>query len=136
MRIAARTNQSVLTTKTETSLEGSTLADSDLTRVDRGGVDSAVDMSNRATTTVAETSTAQAEVVRQPTQTNPVPSPEEVDRTPRTTAQSTTAQSAPMRDRETARTALPNTASLLPLLAVIGIGSLVGSRWLRRSRRV
>src|SRR5688500_9445146 len=95
MRIADRTNQSVLTTKTETSLEGSTLADSDLTRVDRGGVDSAVDMSNRATTTVAETSTAQAEVVRQPTQTNPVPSPEEVDRTPRTTAQSTTAQSAP-----------------------------------------
>ena len=33
-----------------------------------------------------------------------------------------------------ARTELPATASLLPLLAIIGVGSLVGSRMLRRGR--
>jgi hypothetical protein len=40
------------------------------------------------------------------------------------------------RDTDTARTDLPNTASFLPLLALIGIGSVVGSRWMRRSRKV
>ena len=39
-------------------------------------------------------------------------------------------------DRDAARADLPNTAGTLPLLALIGIGSLVGSRMLRRSRRV
>jgi hypothetical protein len=163
-RIAARTGQSVLTTKTEESIEASSVGDSDLTRIDRGGVDSAVDMSNRttATTTTETQTTASAETTRtpvsQPTQTAPVPSPE-VDRTPATTApptataQSNTAQStdrmtpqstdrsaAPAQERTTARTArtdLPNTAGILPLLALIGLGSLVGSRMLRRrSRRV
>jgi hypothetical protein len=161
MRIASRTGQSVLTTKTEESIEASSVADADLTRIDRGGVDSAVDMSNRSNTTTAqntttattETTTARAEtstqpMPQQPTQTNPVPSPEETDRTPRTTAQTQSTQ--PMTDRtttdRTAQTAsadvnrdrnqLPNTAGFLPLLAVIGLGSLVGSRLLRRSRRV
>ena len=41
----------------------------------------------------------------------------------------------PERTATATRTELPNTAGLLPLLAVIGIGSLVGSRLLRRSRR-
>ena len=148
MRIAARTGQSVLTTKTEESIEASTVADADLTRVDRGGVDTTVDMSNRSTetttTATAETTTAQAPV-SQPTQTSPVPSPE-TDRTPVTTAQSTdrtTTTDRTMTDRpaQTARAdvdrdQLPNTAGMLPLLALIGIGSLVGSRMLRRSRRV
>jgi hypothetical protein len=154
MRIASRTGQSVLTTKTEESIEASTVADADLTRVDRGGADSTVDMSNRTTTTT-ETTTARAETAQptpaQPTQTNPVPSPE-TDRTPVTTAQSSAPaaqrEPAPMPERERApaaeRTAsvdrdrdeLPNTAGILPLLALIGIGSVVGSRWLRRSRRV
>lgn len=161
MRIASRTGQSVLTTKTEESIEASNVSDSDLTRVDRGGVDSTVDMSNRSTTTTTETTTARAETTtqplpEQPTQTNPVPSPE-TDRTPATTAQTTAAQTQstqPMSDRTTSdrmtdrsaptasadvsrdRDALPNTAGFLPLLAVIGLGSLVGSRLLRRSRRV
>jgi hypothetical protein len=43
---------------------------------------------------------------------------------------------APAPPADTERTTLPSTASLLPLLAVIGIGSLIGSRWMRRSRRV
>ena len=149
MRIASRTGQSVLTTKTEESIEASSVADSDLTRVDRGGVDSTVDMSNRTTTTTTETTTtARAEtsaqpMPEQPTQTNPVPSPE-TDRTPATTAQSTTDRtmtdrtmdrSAQTADAGRERNSLPNTAGMLPLLAVIGLGSLVGSRLLRRSRR-
>jgi hypothetical protein len=166
MRIASRTGQSVLTTKTDESIEASTVADADLTRVDRGGTDTAVDMSNRPSTTTADTTTASAQTTRQqpppsqPTQTNPVPSPE-TDRTPATIAQPTPAQSSSDRtaadraatapERTTAdrsadmdrtadmnrdRDALPNTAGFLPLLALIGIGSVVGSRLLRRSRRV
>ena len=163
MRIASRTGQPVLTTKTEEEISAEAVVDTDLTRVDRGGVDTAVDMSNRATTTAEVTTTASTERTQpppaQPTQTRPVPSPEETDLTPATTArtpasqsdrmtQSTartdratqpttdrTAQPATDRDTDTARTDLPATASLLPLLAVIGIGSLVGSRLLRRSRR-
>jgi hypothetical protein len=41
---------------------------------------------------------------------------------------------APERDT-TERTDLPRTASVLPLLALIGVGSLVGSRLLRRARQ-
>lgn len=153
MRIASRTGQSVLTTKTEESIEASSVVDADLTRVDRGGVDSTVDMSNRSTTTTETTTTARAETTTQPppaqpTQTNPVPSPEVV-REPATTAQTTASttpapQAAPATDRtmQTDRTAnanrdqLPNTAGMLPLLALIGLGSVAGSRLLRRSRRV
>jgi hypothetical protein len=149
MRIASRTGQSVLTTKTEESIEASSVVDTDLTRVDRGGVDSTVDMSNRSTTTTTGTTTASAETtsqapVSQPTQTAPVPSPE-TDRTPVTTAQTQSTQertTMPERTTQTARAdvndrdELPNTAGILPLLALIGIGSVVGSRMLRRSRRV
>jgi hypothetical protein len=145
-RIASRTGQSVLTTKTEESIEAASVADADLTRIDRGGADTAVDMSNRSTTTTETTTAAQATQPppAQPTQTNPVPSPE-VDRTPATTA---SAPARPMPDRTASpgpdrtaglngdRDALPNTAGILPLLALIGIGSVVGSRMLRRSRRV
>jgi hypothetical protein len=162
MRIAARTGQPVLTTKTEEEISAEAVVDSDLTRIDRGGADTAVDMSNRST---AETTTAAADTQR--TQPTPTTSPE-TDRTaattqstdptstpttdrattqtmPDRTAQTTperTAQTTPDRtsdlngDQDTARTNLPNTAGMLPLLALIGIGSLVGSRMLRRSRRV
>ena len=120
-RIASRTGTSVLTTKTET--EVSTVADADLTRVDRSGADSAVDTSNRATTTEAQAQTTPQQPVTDTTRT----------------ADTRTAQAQPERAPapapDTARTDLPSTASLLPLLAVIGLGSLVGSRMLRRSRR-
>src|SRR5688572_20897694 len=148
-RIASRTGESVLTTKTEEEISAEAVVDSDLTRIDRGGADTAVDTSNRATTTTEETTTASAERTQpppaQPTQTRPVPSPEETDLTPattapaaRTTAQAerTTPQRADDVNGDTRRSDLPNTAGLLPLLAVIGVGSLIGSRLLRRSRRV
>ena len=113
MRIAARTSQPVLTTTSETEIS-ETVADADLTRVDRSGTDSAVSLEARAETAPPVT-----------------PEPEQ--------PQATTAPTPDLNgdpDTDTARTDLPNTASMLPLLAVIGIGSLVGSRWLRRSRRV
>ena len=145
MRIAARTGQPVLTTKTEEEISAEAVTDTDLTRIDRGGADTTVDTSNRTTTTTETTTTATAETQTAPT---PVTSPETERTTPeRTTAPMTdrTAQTTPDRSATTttARTTdtsdrdnLPNTAGLLPLLAMIGIGSLVGSRMLRRSRRV
>ena len=123
MRIAARTSQPVLTTKSDAEIT-ETVADADLTRVDRAGADSAVSIEARTETTPATTAEPEAS-----------PSATAQARVDTTTPDRS---AAPMRDRDTdtARTDLPNTAGFLPLLAVIGIGSLVGSRWLRRSRRV
>ena len=141
MRIAARTGQPVLTTKTEEEISAEAVTDTDLTRIDRGGADTAVDTSSRTTTTTETTTTATAETQTARTQPTPVTAPE----TERTTPERTTPPMTPERSANTAtarttdtsdRDSLPNTAGLLPLLAVIGIGSLVGSRMLRRSRRV
>jgi hypothetical protein len=133
-RIAARTGQPVLTTKTEETIAEASVTESDLTRIDRGGADTAVDMSNRSTATTTETQTASA-----PTQPAPAPAPDRTATT-QTDRTTTTARTMPERtadvNADAARTDLPNTASVLPLLALIGIGSLVGSRMLRRSRRV
>ena len=41
----------------------------------------------------------------------------------------------PERTERTERTDLPRTAGVLPLLALIGVGSLAGSRMLRRVRQ-
>ena len=130
MRIAARTSQPVLTTKTEAEVS----ADAELTRVDRAGADTAVDTSNRTTTETETTAQAQA-------QPSPAVTPQPETR-PTETAQAAperAPQPMPERDRavnrDTARTDLPNTAGFLPLLAVIGIGSIVGSRLLRRRTR-
>lgn len=133
MRIASRTGSSVLTTKSEAEVEAS-VADADLARVDRAGTDSAVSTEARTDTTPAVT--PEPEATASATQTPP--SQPQVTETPRQTTAQSTPDRAPMRDRstDTARTDLPNTASFLPLVAVIGIASLVTSRWLRRSRRV
>lgn len=127
-RIAARTGESVLTTKTETAQVSETVADSELTRVDRSGQDTAVDTTARTT----ETARAEQPPAPQPRQAQPMtdrtadatpaPQPRPVDRTTDTTA------------RDAERTDLPETAGFLPLLALIGIGSVIGSRMLRRSR--
>lgn len=111
LKIAQRTGDSVLTTKTETAI-AENVSDQDMTRVDRTGAETAqvrVTEQPAAEPVVAE--------VRTPA---PAPAPE------RTVTAPVVAE----------REELPRTASFLPLLALIGIGSLVGSRWLRRSRRV
>src|SRR5687768_4785530 len=95
-RIAARTGQPVLTTKTEEEISAEAVTDTDLTRIDRGGADTAVDMSNRTTTTTTETTTATAE-----TQTaRPEPAP---TTRPETATTAQTADRTPMTER-TART--------------------------------
>ena len=114
-RIAARTGESVLTTKTETAPVSETVADSELTRVDRSGQNTAVDMTERTT------ETARAE------QPAPTPAASEQPRAPQPRPTDTAA-------RDAERTDLPDTAGILPLLALIGIGSVIGSRMLRRSR--
>jgi hypothetical protein len=150
MRIAARTSEPVLTTKTEAEVT----AESELTRIDRAGTESTVDMSSRSTTeqtttaaaattepqTAEQQTTAQAQappMTQTETRTAETQTTAQTSPQPATDTQTATDRSAqPMTDRsaDTARTDLPNTAGLLPLLAVIGVGSLVGSRLLRRSR--
>lgn len=122
MQLARATGQSVLTTKTEDE-------SSELSRVDGAGIEAVV--------TAEPEASVQASASTTETQPEPEPVREQVGglATP-------PAAPAPMpeRDVDTApvaepRTDLPATAGVLPLLALIGIGSLVGSRLVRRARR-
>jgi hypothetical protein len=132
MQIAARTGQSVLTTKTEAEAT-TTTADAELTRVDRTGVDTEANV-----TAQASPENAQPAPTPEPA---PTPAPREpvgaISGTDRPADQASPApQTMPERTADAApRTDLPRTAGMLPLLALIGIGSLVGSRMLRRARR-
>lgn len=142
MALARSTGDAVLTTKTDAE-------DSELTRVDRAGAETTV----TTETTTTETQTAQAQTA----QTQPEPAVTEQPREqvgalatpPATREPERTAEPAPMPERSadaapapapaadaaTERTDLPATAGVLPLLALIGIGSILGSRMLRRARR-
>lgn len=144
MRIAQRTGDAVLTTKTETAQVSDTVADADLTRVDRSGADSAVAMNREQATTPATATpdpaaTPAPETARAEQAPAPAPMPERAaqpasERSP----EPATDRAADTRMTETdraPRSQLPNTAGMLPLLALVGLGSLAGSRWLRRSRR-
>jgi len=131
LKIAARTGESVLTTKTETETS-ETVADAELTRVDRNGVDTEANLTAEASPENAQaqpTTEQQPAPVREPvgaiTGTNP--------ETPARTEEPAPAP-APAPERAQ-RTDLPRTAGELPLLALIGMGSLAGSRMLRRVRR-
>jgi hypothetical protein len=140
MQLAKATNQTVLTTKTEDE-------SSELTRVDSAGVDAAISTEASAQTSTPETQTAQA----QTQQTQPAPAPEpqreqvgalatppanpEPAPMPERSAEAAPAP-APAPDTDAApRTDLPATAGVLPLLALIGLGSLVGSRMVRRANQ-
>ena len=131
LRLAQRSQEPVLTTKSDTEISES-VAEADLTRVDRAGTDVA-------------TRTAEA------SPENPAPAPEPAPQREQIGALATPPAKpapeaapapepapapapAPERNDEPARDELPATASLLPLLALIGAGSLIGSRMLRRAR--
>ena len=101
MKLAARTGESVLTTRTEATVVDN-VADQDMTRVDRAGADAPAAI------------TAQAE--------------------PAAPVVAERAQPAQTTEARVERTELPATASLLPLLALVGLGSLLGSRLLRARR--
>lgn len=122
MAMARATNESVLTTKTEAE-------DSELTRVDAAGADTDANVTAQASTDnsapVAETTTAQQRepvgaITGSDATQAPAPIPERTAESARTPAP---------------RTDLPNTAGELPLLALMGLGSLAGSRMMRRARQ-
>ena len=119
LAIAARTGETVLTTKTEEE-------DSALARVDSNGVDTEASVQASATSTetpVAETPAVEPQ--REPVgaitgspEPAPAPAPER------------TADAAPAPRKD-----LPHTAGFLPLLGLLGLGSLAGSRMMRRARQ-
>jgi hypothetical protein len=152
MQIASRTGQSVLTTKGEAEATETT-ADADLTRVDRNGVDTEANITAQASpengqqpTTNAQMSpennqqqTAQTQTANaQPQQSAAEPSQREpvgaITGNQPAPDRDATRDSAPATSSAAERTALPTTAGVLPLLALIGAGSLAGSRLMRRVR--
>jgi hypothetical protein len=121
MQLARATGQAVLTTKTEDE-------SSDLTRVDSAGADAAVTTTAEVSTESQVTPEPQREQIgalaTPPANPEPAPMPER------------TAEPAPAPDVDDApRSDLPNTAGALPLLALIGLGSLAGGAVLRRARK-
>jgi len=118
VQMAKATGEAVLTTKTDEE-------SSELTRVDGAGVEASV------TTTETE-QVAQAQPAPEPQReqigalatppAEPAPAPER------------TVEPAPARE-PAPRSDLPATAGVLPLLALMGLGSLAGSRMLRRARQ-
>jgi len=138
MKIAARTGESVLTTKTESE-------DSELSRVDRNGADAEMSAQASTTTDTATTQTATTQTATTQTDTTQTasaqPQREPVGAITGSSDQTPAAQSAPApapapeRTARASRTDLPHTAGFLPLLGLMGFGSLVGSRMMRRARR-
>ena len=127
MQLARTTGQAVLTTKTEDE-------SSDLTRVDSAGAEAAV------TTEASTESQASASTTTTETQVTPAPQREQIGALATPPANpdpapmpERTAEPAPAPEAEP-RSDLPNTAGALPLLALIGLGSLAGGAMLRRSR--
>jgi hypothetical protein len=125
LALARATSQTVLTTKTDAE-------DSELSRVSGDGIDAVVADTEASAEPAATTEVAQAEVT---TQREPVGAITGTDAAPAPAPEPTP---APERTEEPApapRSDLPNTAGALPLLALIGLGSLAGSRLMHRARQ-
>jgi hypothetical protein len=120
-RLARATGEPVLTIKTEAPI-AETMVEADITRIDEAGRDAAV--SAEPTTLEADANATRGTV-----------DTEESVASSTTSAQVQPAPAPAPRRRRAERTELPGTASSLPLVALIGLGSLVGSAWMRRSRR-
>jgi hypothetical protein len=117
MRLAKATGETVLTTKTDDE-------SSELTRVDSAGVDAAVTSEQRAEAQPAPEPQRERIGALATPPAEPAPTPE-----PRVApAPAPAPEPAPRSD-------LPETAGVLPLLALMGLGSVAGSRLLRRSRQ-
>lgn len=121
VRLARATSDSVLTVRTEAPVT-ETVVDTEMTRIDREGRDA-------ATTTATATLEADARATRGTT------GAEASVQASSTTSQQVQPAPAPRTRRAADRTELPGTASPLPLIALIGLGALAGSAWMRRSRR-
>lgn len=124
-RLARVTAEPVLTVKTEAPIT-ETVVDTDMTRIDREGRDA--DASAETATLEADANATRGSVDTRASSTTsaevqPAPAPQRYEPAP-----------AP-RTRTADRTELPGTASSLPLIALIGLGALAGSAWMRRLRR-
>jgi hypothetical protein len=132
MRIAARTGESVLTTKTDTEAT-ETGNDAELTHVDANGANA--EASTASTQTASNQTTA--------SESTPTPSASSETTSSRTASAPSSGREPvgaitgnnPAPVRSASRTDLPATAGPLPLLALIGLGSLVGSRILRKAQQ-
>jgi len=123
IQLAKVTGESVLTTKTDDE-------SSELSRVDGAGIEAAVTAEPEASVEASAATT---------TETQPAPEPQREQIGALATPPAEPAP-APDRDVEPApapepRTDLPATAGVLPLLALIGLGSIAGSRMVRRARQ-
>jgi hypothetical protein len=135
MALARSTNQPVLTTKTAAE-------DSELSRVSGDGIDSVVADTQSQSATAGSTERAQAQPAQQRESVGAITGSDtaRATETPRTEAQATQRAEAQTSQRAgqpaaAERRELPNTAGALPLLALIGLGSLAGSRLMRRARQ-
>jgi hypothetical protein len=120
-RLAAAQTESVLTVDTDATATEQ-MQTADLSRIDAAGKETEV------TVTTAEAETARPATTTQPeTPTRTAEAASEPTPAPRTTAVDTA------RVDET-RTELPRTASVLPLVGLIGLASLAGAALIRRRR--
>ena len=141
LKLAKASGESVLTTKSDKDVT-STVAESDLTRVNPEGQDVAADMSRQrasenARSEMGETATQSASARSSATSQQPdTPPPPATSASRRTTATpGATGTSGTATTAARTRRALPRTAGVLPLMGLIGLGSLAGSRIVRRARR-
>lgn len=113
-RLARASGESVLTVKTEDATLD-TVVDTDMTRIDQEGRDAAIS---------ADTITLEADA--------------DAARGTVDAEASVQAEAAPAlngNEPTAERTELPSTATMLPLIGLIGLGSLAAGAWMRRSRR-
>lgn len=118
-RLASGQREGVLTVDSDAATTEQ-MRTADLTRIDAAGTSTTVDAS----------ASAQA----QQTTTEPAAQPTQAE--PRVAPQTTSQPRAPATATEpaAARTELPRTATMLPLIGLVGLASLVGAAMLRRRR--
>lgn len=124
LKLAKASGEPVLTTKSSNEVS-STVADTDLTRVNPEGQDVDANMRNQRASENTRTEIGETATSQQPD--TPVP-PATSAATRQTGTQGATGTSGTRRE-------LPRTATMLPLIGLIGLGSMAASRIVRRIGR-
>ncbi|MEO8679929.1 MAG: hypothetical protein ABI665_12825 [Vicinamibacterales bacterium] len=135
-RLAKMTGEPVLTVKTDSPVSD-TVAETDMTRIDRDGHDATVSGDTRPIDAELEIQRG-TRTAEQAAQATPPAQPAPTPRTEPTATMADRTPAPPARvDRtdQTDRTELPRTATILPLITLIGAGAMAAGNLLRRSRR-